>query len=516
MIKYRKHIDDFFREKLGNYREAPPPEAWGELEQRLDGLTPALPSSYYRFLPHIAIISLLVILGISAGKKLVGNAGNSAPLISSTTGQPTSLRNTATENSTVVQNQTNTPAGNSEPGSAVQQNKDNRQETAGDQQNNSNGNQALPLSAKKSSKKAGNKNRSNHYLASRMMGRTAPFGQEGKTNWTGAKPQAGTVYNAPVNNTQTTEISNSNSAASPDLPLSSKSHQEEILPGTLKEVIKAGKSQDGVKPAERTKSSKIGFRRFEAGVKGGFEQGFTESAAKKYVVSPYLQYNISRKVAIMTQPAVKYANVSSRNLGSKSYYDNYTNESKTYDSVRSIQHIGGLDETYYTTIFKYTESHDSIVKSYKYGGSYFEFEMPLLAKYALSNRLSVYGGVNVVYSKFNGYTESTYINKGITTSNRTSVDVPTPNDQQFANAPAGFWYNIQGNNYAEYKGSPYPTQAKGQINIGYQLGFSYNCSNRWMADALLQQAPVSTTGGNNNPSISTTNLRISIGYKLTK
>ena len=98
MINYRKHIDDFFREKLGNYREAPPPEAWGELEQRLDGLTPALPGSYYKFLPHIAIISLLVVMGISAGKKLVGTTGNSAPLISSTTGQPTQLRSTATEN----------------------------------------------------------------------------------------------------------------------------------------------------------------------------------------------------------------------------------------------------------------------------------------------------------------------------------------------------------------------------------------------------------------------------------
>jgi hypothetical protein len=74
MNNYRKHIDDFFREKLGNYRETPPAEAWGELEERLDGLTPSAPGRNYRWVWHAAMISILAVLGVSAGKSIISSS----------------------------------------------------------------------------------------------------------------------------------------------------------------------------------------------------------------------------------------------------------------------------------------------------------------------------------------------------------------------------------------------------------------------------------------------------------
>ena len=509
MINYRKHIDDFFREKLGNYREAPPPEAWGELEQRLDGLTPALPSQYYRFIPHIAIISLLVVMGISAGKKLAGNTSNVMPLISSTTGQPVALRNTATENGLKPEGQTETPAGSSDQGSATQQNTIGKEEAGGIPANNTNSSQVLPVSAGSSRNNTGTRKHNKHYLASRMMGRTSPFRQEERSNWTGTKPKEETVYNTPGNNDQPAEATNNNSAASPGLTLSGKPSQEEILPGTFKkEESKKANNQNGEEPAERTKRSKIGYSRFEAGVKGGYEQGFTEGSSKKYVVSPYLQFNISSKVAIMTQPAVKYANVSSRSLGTNAYYDNAKTNLSSTPISDTVGYFGGLPQVKDSTKFTYTANYKSIVKSYKYGGSYFEFEMPVMMKYALTNKLSVFGGLNIIFSKVNLYSENTNASQ---VNNSNSVTVSGVQD----NPPAGFVTSIKGSPITEYKGSPYPIQTTEQFSAGYLMGLTYNYNKRWLADALIQQAPLNTSG-NNTQALSTTYFRFSIGYKLTK
>jgi hypothetical protein len=511
MINYRKHIDDFFREKLGNYREAPPPEAWGELEQRLDGLTPALPSQYYRFIPHIAIISLLVVMGISAGKKLAGNTGNTVPLISSTTGQPVALQTNPSQNSPTANEETVTPAGSSDQGSATQQNTASKEEAGGKPTNN-NSIQVIPVSASSIGNNTGRRKHNKHYLASRMMGRTSPFRQEERSNWTGTKPKEETVYNAPVNNEQPIEATNNNSAASPGLTLSGKPRQEEILPGTFKkEESKKVNNQNGEEPTARTKRLNIGFIRFEAGVKGGYEQGFTDGSAKKYVVSPYLQYNISSKVAIMTQPAVKYANVDTRNLGSKSYY-NVNNRITSNDSSYPIYDTRGTSiDTFTVHKFTTTQSHDSIVKSYKNGGSYMEYELPVLVKIKLSNKVSVYGGLNMIYNKPSGVTETTTGAKGLT---RKSVSQP---DTVLLGTPVSspdvnFVYN--GAPIQDYK-NPYPAQPTSQLSVGYMLGLSYSLNKRWLTDALIQQTPINTKSSNVLNS-TTTYFRISIGYKLTK
>ena len=359
---------------------------------------------------------------------------------------------------------------------------------------------------------AGNSKRhGKRYLASRLTSHPAPFRQQGKENWTGEKPHSEPIYHESINtateNTASTNIINK--AASPDLALSTKSNQEENLPGTFKQPDLTTKKPGSAEPAVAPERKNIGCNRWEAGIKAGYELGFMDRAAVKYVVSPYLQYNITPRVAIMTQPAVKYDQVNTRDLNNaQSYYDNYNQVNQSSVTPHYGPLLGGHQDTSYTTTFKYTESHDSIAKSNKFGGSYFEFEVPVLFKYKLTGQLSVYGGVNIIYSKFSGYTENTFTKKGITTTD--SVTVPGIQ----SSAPSEFGYNIKGSLISTYK-SPYTLNPNGQFNIGYMAGVSYAYSNRWLADALIQQAPFSNSA-QNTISQSTTYFRVSIGYKLTK
>ena len=72
MSEQNKHIDDFFREKMGDHTEAPPSFVWKSLEQKLDStVTPATVVSYYKWLRYGIILSVLVVLVYLSGRKLM-------------------------------------------------------------------------------------------------------------------------------------------------------------------------------------------------------------------------------------------------------------------------------------------------------------------------------------------------------------------------------------------------------------------------------------------------------------
>ncbi len=86
MSNYWKHIDDFFREKLGRYRETPPPDVWEALDKQLDGLipsptTPSAPRPSFRWLGHLAMVSLVAVLSIPLVKKLTGSKATQATAV---------------------------------------------------------------------------------------------------------------------------------------------------------------------------------------------------------------------------------------------------------------------------------------------------------------------------------------------------------------------------------------------------------------------------------------------------
>jgi hypothetical protein len=164
----------------------------------------------------------------------------------------------------------------------------------------------------------------------------------------------------------------------------------------------------------------------------------------------------------------------------------------------------------YANQYRYTQSHDSIVKSNKYGGTYTELELPLLVKYRLSKKVSAYGGLNLVYSKTPAVSENTFVqNISVTVTVRDTT----------ATMPSGgrdLGINYNGTPISEYK-NPYATQSKSELNIGFMAGITLECNKRFMLDALMQQTPVGT--GKSSSIGSTQNVtffRLSVGYKLTK
>ena len=180
------------------------------------------------------------------------------------------------------------------------------------------------------------------------------------------------------------------------------------------------------------------------------------------------------------------------------------------------------DTAGYMENFYYSQTHDSIVKSYTAGGTYMEFELPILLKYKLSPKLGVYGGVTMGYSSYTTITEHTYTSAPILKS------VIYPGDSQYVfveyNALPVFAHvssviNYSGSNINTYKGPLYSTQHGGLFRKGYMLGFNYEYSNRWLFDVLVQQSAAKSNvvgGYNTNAPFSAPYFRITLGYKILR
>jgi hypothetical protein len=296
---------------------------------------------------------------------------------------------------------------------------------------------------------------------------------------------------------------------------------------TINATADAVKAATTINPSATTKAATAtkqkapkparNFARWEAGVKSGYERGFDNMGSTKFAIAPYLQYNVTGRIAIMTQPAVKFANAPTRVIGAPEQYYNVNNDGKVTakESFTTVKVEGGSVQEYNNTRYNYTRSHDSIVKTNRTGGRYMEYELPLLIKYSLSKKSSVYGGVNIVYSQLQQVKEHTYTKAGIVRSVDTLI---TAIGEPIAPAIDDILTH-NGTAISDYNGPLYPVSSKQNVRMGAMLGFTYQYSSRLMLDALVQKnpAPVQSYNGYNiNAPLSSTSFRISVGYKITK
>jgi hypothetical protein len=510
--KYWKHIDDFFRDKLGSYRETPPADVWDALDKRLDGLQPGgttiKPGG--RWMWYAAAVAVVFILGVPVVNRLVsvapsaGKAGNTAVAAN------TPASSAAQAAPTAAQAAPARPVDNTVQGIDNDIDAVNKVSESIDNQNINNNSSAGRPGAKANYVRT---RTARHSTAAKVATRSSGGSGSYANNSTSSEVPATAnehQYASGGNPAPLNESTNNGQAtASPDKPSALTSAVTKALQNAEKQSIAA--VQNKKSPVEE-------FRRFEAGLKVGFEAGTNENAAEKWVVSPYIQYNLNGKWSLMAQPAVKGAMVTEHSVGSsQSYYSvNSDGVVQQVGNVTSMPRIvGGTYDTLYAVKYNATQSHDSIVKSYRYGGNYTELELPILLKYKIVKQLSVYGGVNVLYSRTAGFTTQT---KNYNNISRSASAYDTLASYPVSTPAATTIIPYTGNNINEYK-DPYTENTQSSVRLGYMIGFTYQYNKRWLLDALMEHSPYKTqlvNGFNANAPLSSAYFRLSIGYKLTK
>lgn len=263
-------------------------------------------------------------------------------------------------------------------------------------------------------------------------------------------------------------------------------------------------------PAAPAENNKLKFLKgFEIGVKAGFEKGLTSGSANRVVLAPYIARPISKKLSVMMQPTIKLGHVRSTDVGGANpYHDiDHSKDKRRYDST--LVFVLPNQDTIWRRDFFFSQTHDTIVRQQFVGGNQLSVELPILLKYQLTNKLSVYGGLNMSYGRAMGLKERTTYQATIVRENNqmfafTGVADPTMEEAMVYNTSA---LNSQ----------PQPATPSGQLNFGYMLGVSYDINKKWKVDAAMQQMKVIENmqqGVNLNQSASAPYFRVTVGFKL--
>lgn len=502
---YKKHIDDFFRERLGKYREVPPAEAWDELSVRLQTLKPYVPRSPYRWLWHVGMVSVITVFTVSLVKKVHRSSHDEIRVAATTSpvqaAAPQAL-NTAND-AQVMQ-------GMQMPASTANEN-------IGDNNTNNNNTNtnAITANAVASTGKGSGMGRkspaSAAYSASHRYVNTIVSNDQA----VGSNP-AKNVANGGAAVAETSTLAG-NPATAMAKPMAANAEVKENAVVKKAETPKSSqaliKKEDVAANTAKRNAFRVGF-----GVKSGYEYGLADGAARKFVVAPYAQLQLSNKLSVMVQPAAKYAMVSDRMLSSNTYYK-VTNGSQpaqlTGYTTETRPVVSGPEKTYFLSRYRYTQTYDSMVKTRHTGGSYIEFELPVMLQYGIGGGVSVYGGAYLAISRTTGVTEQT-VTKSIT---RTADTIIENEGALYAGPAPDLTQKIShyGAPLSDYTTPSWVNQAETRFRVGYIAGLSYQYNRRWMVDALIQQSPLKPDvkeGYNVLVPLSSAYFRLSVGYKL--
>ncbi|MBE2290185.1 MAG: hypothetical protein IAE95_11565 [Chitinophagaceae bacterium] len=273
--------------------------------------------------------------------------------------------------------------------------------------------------------------------------------------------------------------------------------------------VATGKKEDSAA------DNKSKLTKWALGLKGGFEMALAGAGSSKIAVSPFLQYRLGKKLSIMVQPAIKGVRQQVRAVGTQGNYYESKSGTGSYKLVDSaLLYLVMTGDTLWRRNYEYTEKYDSMVKTYKTGGTYIEFELPVLLRFDVTPKFGVYGGLNMVYSNKQGVREETKVWTDQVARGEVSTLLPV---NAAATLPTTTGLNYTGTPLASYSGPTYPDDRSGLMRMGYMLGVSYEFKKRWLADAMLQQSFVSANvqGGTDlNKPFGMPYIRFTIGYRF--
>ncbi len=266
--------------------------------------------------------------------------------------------------------------------------------------------------------------------------------------------------------------------------------------------------------------------KYETGIKVGGETGFKNVSAQSLVISPYIKYNINKRISVMVQPTLKSSVINNRKIdGTQSYYKvnndgKYSQTDSLYNYLFPMGNGSQLycDSSWVSRVYTYSQSHDSITKWYSIGGTLTQFELPLLLNFKITNSIAIFGGATFTYSKLIGINENTSIIRKYVSVNDSST--PAHNGILLRSPKAideVIFY--RGNTIAEYKTPLYSLSQDNSFRLGFMLGISYEFWDRWQIDGLMQQSSINPNIKGNvniNTALSSTYFRITLGYKLLR
>lgn len=329
---------------------------------------------------------------------------------------------------------------------------------------------------------------------------------EKKTEPTTGSPKIAAI--PPANKPVAPEKTKTNSSLKQDVETTKPelAAKENVTTGNIDSSTKnnpAGSGSGGSDIATNT----VNTFSLQAGVKLGYEQGFSTYTTSKFVGAVYAQIALSDKIGILFQPAIKYTQLNKNiNNGSKSYYNN---TGKQYDSTHVSGTPGYPDSL---SAFKYYGTYDSIIINQRNTStSYIGFEIPVLLKYKISNSLSLLGGVNIDISNLfaiGDYTNTNHLKTGID-----SIAVIRPGD--FHSFLDSLTYRHPGTPYSSY--TPLNASTQSTVRIGYMFGIDYLIADKVTFEFLMTQ---SLSGYNNITDKNIKGLysqpyfRLSIGYRF--
>jgi|GEM_PF-4496548 hypothetical protein len=294
-------------------------------------------------------------------------------------------------------------------------------------------------------------------------------------------------------------------------PNSAKTTELKIIAAPAKVATETKPNIVSDAPQNKKKNS-----RWEMGMKLGYEGGTRHFSTSALTVAPYIQYALNSRLSLMTQPTFKYTWIQKYIISNDNFY-RHIDTSREYVQPKTFTPSGFLPR------FAYNEWYDSIVaRQYVTNSRFFSADLPLMLSYKLKPKFSIYGGVNLNFTKIGIVTDEKWYNIKRTDT----LDAFIPSKPIVSNAGVDFdtlWvsqvFEHSAKPYSTYNAAAQQGGTASPFRLGVTFGVSYAYKQRLLFDIRYRQ---NVTGLSVVPNAIIRRLysqpyfNVSMGYRIFK
>lgn len=528
MESNKRNIDEFFQEELGKTTEMPPASVWSTLEKRLDGQNPIPKKTAWWLIPLLAIVFIGGTIAAYFGTNKKTDASTISTINNRTNNQYPSASSTVLPNENITtQNQnTITPTLVSEKEKPANKSQKNNKKRA---ESNSQGNTTKQVAKGNTTQNQPRKEREQNAIAPKNKAQSttnvAPKPSETKEmKKTSIVKKTTTSEEKIIANSKAKKDENKatkNTTGKPTKELTEEKRaltsNKKIIENQTKELkIIAKEIANNPTKDTATNNNKIDTalslipkiakqHLLIFGAKAGYERGFENYTAGKFVGNIVAEWSLSNKVSFIFQPGIKFAKTNKQlTLKTENYYKITETEVDPYNRI--LDSFGNI----IATDFAFSQSYDSILVMEQTKEEYIELELPLLIRYKINKQLSMLGGVNFSFGKTLGFSSSVNtIGKFLlrdTLLNQKDTVAPEPTSRFPHTGSTAF------SNYKENTST-----SINPFRVGYTLGIAYQIKERLTLDLIMQQN-LSKLNAITDPNLrklyTQPYFRISVGYTI--